>query len=568
MAWRIGLGVGAAVPATSERAGATPNRLHVFGPNYMNPSVSVMSDRLTAYTLTGIAAIVAAYVLVILGTSKYGLGMNTDTAAYFSAATNLVEGRGLVQYNGGSYVYYAPLYPVLLAIPVALGAEIGEAARHLHAATFALTVLLAVLWIRRLAAAQSLAVLGVLAVLLALPFFHTWTVVFSEAVFIPLIVASLWGLATYLSDDSQRALWLATACAMLACLSRFAGLPLLMAGSAIILLAGRPSIRRRVVDAALFSIVGSLPTALWVLRNLAVSATTTGARFDEPSTFPDTLYRLLETLGSWFILPRAPEMVRVAVGVGLIGLMGWTLIASVRSAVSRSLDARRDVDGRRGTLLVTSGFVCVYVLFLAWAVSSKWTPSDPSRLLAPILVPLVVGGVVLADAAAARLKTVAVPAIQFVPALVLVLLLAWPVRGVAGSIRYARQHGAGHYSSDAWQRSPLLRHVRASPPVRRLYSNDHNGLHLLARIDSVFPLPSFGVPGTPATPHEALQDFAAEVARDTSIVVVLFTERALDELSYTRTDLESVFELRELSRHADGAIYTLRHRGGVAAHGP
>jgi hypothetical protein len=110
--------------------------------------------------------------------------------------------------------------------------------------------------------------------------------------------------------------------------------------------------------------------------------------------------------------------------------------------------------------------------------------------------------------------------------------------------------------------------VRANPPTQRIYSNNHNGLHLLAGVDSVFPLPSFGVPGAPPAPEEALREFAERLPRDSAAVVVLFTERSLDELRYTRADLEAVFELDELSRQTDGGIYSLRPRRGVAANAP
>jgi hypothetical protein len=53
---------------------------------------------------------------ILLITSRYGTGVAGDSVDYLSVANNLKQQRSFTDYAGGIYLYWPPLYPVLLAV--------------------------------------------------------------------------------------------------------------------------------------------------------------------------------------------------------------------------------------------------------------------------------------------------------------------------------------------------------------------------------------------------------------------------------------------------------------------
>jgi len=55
-------------------------------------------------------------IIVLLATSKYGIGMFPDSVKYISAARNLLIGVGLVTFDGHPMTLHAPFYPLILSL--------------------------------------------------------------------------------------------------------------------------------------------------------------------------------------------------------------------------------------------------------------------------------------------------------------------------------------------------------------------------------------------------------------------------------------------------------------------
>jgi hypothetical protein len=62
--------------------------------------------------------------LLWLGFSGYGIGLNVDSANYFSVAQSLSLGEGFVQFDHFEYLNAPPLYPILLSVGYFLGLDI------------------------------------------------------------------------------------------------------------------------------------------------------------------------------------------------------------------------------------------------------------------------------------------------------------------------------------------------------------------------------------------------------------------------------------------------------------
>src|SRR5262249_34656660 len=122
-------------------------------------------------------------------------------------------------------------------------------------------------------------VLGLTVVVaLAPPLLFVSRYVWSEPLFIALVVGFLAAIGRALEERSWRWLCLAAGCAALASLTRSGGVAGILPGAACVL-AGRSGDRRRTVGrAAVFAIVAGLPLLLWLARNRIVTGRLTGPR--------------------------------------------------------------------------------------------------------------------------------------------------------------------------------------------------------------------------------------------------------------------------------------------------
>ena len=54
--------------------------------------------------------------VLALSISKYGLGVSTDATSYMFTGMNWMRGNGLVDFSGAQYIFWPPLYPMLIGL--------------------------------------------------------------------------------------------------------------------------------------------------------------------------------------------------------------------------------------------------------------------------------------------------------------------------------------------------------------------------------------------------------------------------------------------------------------------
>src|SRR5688572_5039848 len=119
---------------------------------------STHNRTLPAYVTPAFAALGLIGVIVILICTPYGVGIaNSDSVNYAKAAESLVRGQGYVGFDGAPFVRWPPLFPTLIAIPVAFGARALDAMRLVNALAFGLTVFASGLLFARVLASKALA---------------------------------------------------------------------------------------------------------------------------------------------------------------------------------------------------------------------------------------------------------------------------------------------------------------------------------------------------------------------------------------------------------------------------
>ena len=174
-------------PPHRRAAGATPDRL-----------TPPLPGRATAL-LAGIGALGAA--LVLLRVSEWGAGVGADSAYFVSAAQNLRDGHGFVNYRGDAFTGHGPLLPLALAFLGLFRLDPVGAAGWLHAAAFGLTVFVVAVWVRARTRSGFLAVWAGLACALSPSLAHWASLVMTEPLFILFATLSLFALDRWLGGE-------------------------------------------------------------------------------------------------------------------------------------------------------------------------------------------------------------------------------------------------------------------------------------------------------------------------------------------------------------------------------
>lgn len=428
--------------------------------------MAILKDRFY-WLLAGLALLAT---VLTLRQMHWGPWAFSDSAAYISAARNLVEGHGLsVQSPSGTYrplTLHQPLYPWVMAVFLLLGI-------HPFTSTMAVNALSAFAVVFSVSAgAYALTRSKALALFLALGLLSfpiladNLSGAMSEPLYLALMLAGFVCLQMYLAHQPRWALHAAALCAGLTVLARLVGAANVAAGALALLLLLPASWRERVKAAALFAAVGGLPTVAWQLSLPALA----GRSFEMPGDMPSRIqafwHALVNVLGGW--LPtRAVWGLPGAFTAALSAVLVATLAASVLLSLWWLLRRQPMPTWARFSLVAAAqALAYALVCFAAFAFSDV-IPDINDRTMLPLFpLLLIVIGTGLWGIFATRPKVATVT----LAALTLLCVLAWgPATQKLVSERYEMGHG---YTATYYRGSLLLQAARELPQDVAWISNE------------------------------------------------------------------------------------------------
>ena len=475
-------------------------------------------DRFTAL-LTLLGLLGAS--LILLRTAEYGAGLVQDSALYISVARNLLEGNGFVRLNGHPLRDAFPFFPLALAFVGLFGPDAVDAARHVNAAAFGLTIFVVTVWLRCRVQSRFLVVWAGFACALSISLAKVSVLALTEPLFILLIVLSLLALDRFLDTNRRSFLLLAATCAGMACLTRHIGVTLIGSGLLILLLQGGSARPARTVNAAIWSAVAVMPAAAWMSATFLLSGYLFAGRVHATGfspltslhtavgeislwTFGDPGRRLLAGLATKILDVLPPG--HVMVGELALAIATFLLIGIAAGCVLRRLrpGCLRNIWNKLAVALV---FLLVYALFLA-VYLPLGDVELATRFLAPMFPPFLFAVTVVLNAfvhgrrkSALSARSPAVRSFDMesatpkrvagmrTPVLICCLCL-WLVPQVKANydhVRHWMEHGGGAwvFSSRHWANSEIGRHLDANPPDGTVLSTNDGALYLLTK----FPQP-------------------------------------------------------------------------------
>ena len=435
-----------------------------------------------------------------LRTGEYGLGLTNDSLNYLAKAESIAEGKGLKDATGRPSLLTPPLYPLVLAGVSRLGIEPVAAARLVNIAAFGLMTLLVGLWLRRRVKYRVIAVAGALTVMAASPLVNAASYLWTETLFVLLILLSLLQLEAF-RQRPERKLPLAAAavCAGLAAVTRYMGIAAIVTGALLILAIPKLPARVRLAYAAAYGAAASVPLAAYMARNYAVSGSwIVSPNRDVAYTTGDALRDLAD--GALRYLQIADTAVGdwsgwFWAGVGLAALAAtagfllyWRLTGAGR-ADSRDTASTSGPGTGMASALPFAVFAAVYVMTALIVVSDRAAQSIDSRYLMPILTPLLLAAALMAD----RLLRIEargwLAALKWAAATAALLFwaanLAYETRSGLAETATALESGyiGDTYNTAQWRDGETPAYLKSHPVAGTVYTNHAGRLWWFADLE-------------------------------------------------------------------------------------
>ena len=496
-----------------------------------------------------LGAIAAAVVSVVVSTGRYGMGVTSDSVAYFDGARAIAEGRGYTDNLGGPILGWPPGYPAALALVGRLGLGLDAAARIVSVVGYAVTVLLTYVLLRRHVRSPAVRAGGTIVVGCSAVLLEVYSKALSEHLFLPAILLFvLVGEELMDRPTDNRLLGAAIALTWTAFYLRYAGVVLVGVGALVLVIANRARPGTALTRTTVFVLTAVVVPALWLTRNVVAAGEPMGPRAPAASSPALNIFRVTRELSRWIGTDLAGRPLTVAVyvcGAVALGALGWLAL--------RRPDLRpRDLSH----LVPLVVMVIVYLVYLFAAASLVAFAAIDSRFVVPVFAPAVVLGAWLFEQVRDRLGSwrtaLTVAGVAWVA-----LNVAW----FAGSaIDHARE-GAGGFATERWHESEILVDAARLDFSVPTYSNNKRAISLF-----------LGEPAwrTPARTYYAsdqetpqLSGFVRRVACAGQAQLVWFVPHHAKHL-YDLDDLRAEVVLEPVVERSDGTIFTVRPRADSA----
>ena len=347
---------------------------------------------------------------ILIRTSTYRIDYHTDPGVYIADAKALANGK-IFEENiiEGVLVWFPPFYAIVLSIYRLLGVEASDVGRYVNTVCFGLIILVAGHWLHRFVRFRLVMVGAAVVIAVSYPLVRVSSQLFSEPLFILMTLLALINMEYFLSHKKAKSGFrLLTIFSALAFLTRYIGITLIFTGALFILIRRGPPLRVKWKQAAFYSVMSSLPTALWMTRNWFVIGSLT-AREQGYTATGQSLWNSLIQFGD-----ESRLWILTSQDLGWLDICLWVAVALAGFEVARSLAARsmpasktktallqkigNSLNAKERPVLPFAAFATIYLVALL--VIAPYTAGEPPtapRYLLPIYVPAVITAAVLLE---------------------------------------------------------------------------------------------------------------------------------------------------------------------------
>jgi len=505
-----------------------------------------------------VAAVSLIGACVLWISTRWGIGLYTDSIVYIGAARSILDGDGLRFFNDvGEFApvtQYPPLYSYLVAAFAMLGSDPLEGARWIGVLFFAGNAILVSYIVYHSTSSYVASLIATFFALSSFPMVYVHSQALTEPMFIFLVLLGFSFLALYLQHSR---LWMICAASLiigLSCIARYVGVAFVLTGAMVVLCLGQTTWKQRFAHTILFGALASSFFIAWVCRNLLLAGNALNRTF---GVHPPALKDLLpatDTIGYWLIpselVDAAPGLTRWILGIVFLFLC-W-------------LGGRVGLPRSRYIQMVSFCPVGYFIfLLISWSFNDQPLYLDTRTMALPYVAVMILTVSMITDWFRAARPTAKSWRWFTFDCLLIVIALTQLINGVVW-LRYSYFNGIG-FAIERWRNSELLNFVKDGQVPKLIFSNAPDFIYTFTgKRASLIPRK------VNANTMLLNQYYSAEIAgmeeelRKNQGIVIYFDADARLWYLPSKKELETKLPLQVLKTASDGTVYGINGLAGVS----
>jgi hypothetical protein len=421
----------------------------------------------------GILISILSFLIIQFYTRHGGIGISPDSIAYIGVARNLLAHFNFADYNNTPLVDFPVFYPFFLSVLMFIcRMDVVQIGSILNGILLAALTLLTSNFLKNTPLKPLYRNLLLLVIAISPALLDIYGMLWSETVFLVLILIFFNALQRYLQAPSVKLLLLAAIPAALACITRYAGVTLIGTGLYLIFFYPKQDFKVKIKHLWVFAFSASSALIINLIRNASVTGLPVGPRERGIVSFQENFGFFSFTIADWLPVFSVSSVVINVVGI----LISVAFVLILIDNTSK--------QWRYGSVLhLCSTFIVIYSVFIISMSTITHFEQLNNRFLSPIYVPLVIGLFIglttwLQKLHGSRMFSVVIG---------LLLLFSFMFNEVNISRQMfdeAVNYGVPGYSSDSWKFSSTSSFVKTRKnffkPGLPIYSNAHEALYFLS----------------------------------------------------------------------------------------
>jgi hypothetical protein len=503
--------------------------------SYRGPMTSLSFFR---KNIDSLIAAAAGFFIIFLFTRHSGIGVCPDGVVYTTAAENLRATGKYIDFTHGAVIDFPAFYSIFLSGMMWItGLKPLAFAPFLNAFLFAGIIYLAGVIMEQFEYRSKWYKAAILSCIVLSPgLLEDYSMMWSETLFILFLLLFMMAIYRYLRSGSRKALIAAAVITSVACITRYAGITIIMTGGLIILLNNKLSVRKRFIDGIIFGVISPLLLIINFWRNYMVSGTLTGHREQSTTPLIANMHDAGVVFSNW--LPFVHENYTAAIVVvmliiiGLVTLCTWQYMRDHRIFHYES---------------IATAYALLYILFMIITATISRFEGLNSRFMTPAFIPLLWSGSYWLVSLSKQSKTFVKK--LSLAALGVFILSSFQYNQLAADAETwdgVKDAGIPGYTEDEWTKSETVQFIEKDAlPFKKnytIYSDAYDAIYWFT-----------GRPGKFLPPRE-YKPAVKEFLNDPHCYMVWFN----DGTNFDLVDLNFITRVKKMKlvkQFSDGAIY-------------
>lgn len=483
-----------------------------------------------------LAAIIGYYVIYLF--TKYnGVGISPDSIMYISTARNLITHGSFVAFTNKPLVDFPIFYPLFLAFTNFIsGVDPLKAGPVIDGLLFSVVIFFSGSLMQRFAP-QSLIYKWIVlaAVILSPALLQIYTYMWSETLFLAMILVFFVTFSRYLNKRTYRTLVIAAVMAGLTCITRYAGITVIGTGCLVLLIDKLYTFKQRWLRIFIFGFIAIAFLIGNLIRNHLATGTTTGPREKSITSFVQNLSYFGHVIAGWAGAGSVNNALSVVIAILVLLAL---IIALLYHTIKKNLN---------NYLILAISFSLVYALFIILSSTFSRYEQINDRLLAPMYVPLIwalTWWIIHLPDKRSSYQKIAI----YIGSALIALFIEYRLYKIDYQ-RYDDQFDYGNpgYTDDDWKESGTVTWIRNHPNFFKthtaIFSDAYEAVYWFS-----------GQTNTQLLPHKYFRKDTDKFYSQKHYYVIWFNDLYNRELIHIK-DIQQHHNLKKLEQFDDGAIY-------------